>query len=68
MPADEEITVAEAADLMNVSMPYVRELLERGDLRSLERTDVADHREVDRTHRLAAVHALASEAQELGLY
>lgn len=68
MPADEELTVAEAADLMNVSVPYVRQLLEGGDLRSLQRTDVADYQEVDRARRFSAVRTLASEAQELGLY
>jgi hypothetical protein len=68
MPADEELTVAEAADLMNVSVPYVHRLLERGELRSLERTHVADYREVDRARRLGAVGTLAAEAQELGLY
>jgi hypothetical protein len=68
MAADEELTVEEAADLLNGSVAYVRQLLEGGDLRSLERTHVADYREIDRARRLAAVDALASEAQELGLY
>lgn len=68
MEADEELTVAEAADQKNVSVPYLNRLLERGELRSLQRAHVTDYLEVDRARRLTAVDALASEAQKLGLY
>ncbi|KAA0232230.1 MAG: hypothetical protein JJLCMIEE_02802 [Acidimicrobiales bacterium] len=68
MSAEEELSVEEAADLMSVSMPYVHRLLERGELRSLERAQVTRFLEVDRARRLAAIDALAAEAQELGLY
>lgn len=53
---------------MNVSVPYLNRLFERGELRSLQRAHVTDYLEVDRARRLTAVDALASEAQKLGLY
>lgn len=68
MAAEEELTIDEAADLLNVSVPYVRELLGGGDLLSLDPAHVTSHLGVDRARRLAAVDALASEAQELGIY
>jgi excisionase family DNA binding protein len=73
---DEEVTTQEAADLLNVSRPFVVGLIERCELpgrkvgarRRVRLADVLTYREIQRARQRQAADALAAEAQELGIY
>ena len=72
---DEEVTTQDAANLLNVSRPYVVGLIERRELpcrkvgsrRRLRLVDVLTYREIQQARQRDAADALASEAQELGI-
>jgi len=73
--ADEELTTGEAAELLNVSRPYLVELLEEGEIpfhkvgthRRVRREDVLDHKAKMREEAEEAMQNLADQAQEKGL-
>lgn len=73
---DNEITTGRAAELLNVSRPYLVDLVDRGEIpsrkvgtrRRLRLADVLLYRDIDQARRLTAVRDLAAEARELGLY
>ena len=72
---DAEITTQEAADLLNVSRPYLVGLIEKGDLparkvgprRRLMLADVLTYRIENKAKRREALRELAAIDQEYGL-
>lgn len=72
---EEEISTQQAAELLNVSRPYLVKLVESGALphrkvgprRRLYLEDVLTYRAGLDTQRQAALQALADDLQELGL-
>jgi excisionase family DNA binding protein len=75
VPLEPEITTQQAADLLNVSRPYVVGLIEKGTLparmvgnhRRLPLQDVLAYKADSRAKRRQALHELAAYDQELGL-
>jgi excisionase family DNA binding protein len=73
---NDEITTGQAAELLNVSRPYLVGLVDAGEIpsrkvgtrRRLRLIDVIRYRDIEATRQTAAVRDLAREAQELGLY
>ena len=74
-PIHAELTTQEAADLLNVSRPFVVKLIESEELpcrlvgrhRRIRFEDVMDYKERTDAKRREALNELAQQAQELGL-
>ena len=75
VPLEAEITTQQAADLLNVSRPYVVGMIEKGTLparlvgnqRRLPLKDVLTYKADNRAKRLKTLEELAALDQELGL-
>jgi excisionase family DNA binding protein len=73
---DEELTTQQAADLLNVSRPFLTKLLARGDIphhrvgthRRVYRSEVESYRELQAARAREAMRDMAEQAEELGLY
>jgi excisionase family DNA binding protein len=76
VPFQEEITTQQAADLLNVSRPYLVGMIEKGELpvrmvgnqRRLPLKNVLTYREENRAKRLETLQELVAHDQKLGLY
>ena len=74
-PTDVEVTTQQAADLLNVSRPYLVGLIDKGELpvrkvgnqRRLPLADVLEYKDRTRANRLEALRELTALDQELGL-
>jgi excisionase family DNA binding protein len=76
VPFAEEITTQQAADLLNVSRPFLESMIDKGELparmvgdqRRLPLKDVLAYRQDNRAKRLGTLKELVAHDQELGLF
>lgn len=75
IPLHAELTTQEAANLLNISRPFLNKILGRGELkfhkigthRRIKFSDLEEYRRTREQERAAALEALAEQAQELGM-
>lgn len=76
VPINREVTTQEAADILNVSRPYLVKLLEQGDIpfikvgshRRIRLEDLLEYKERRDDERDKALAELTQLSQDLGLY
>lgn len=76
VPINKEVTTQEAADILNVSRPYLVKLLEQGDIpfikvgahRRIRLDDLMEYKERRDAERDKALAELTQLSQDLGLY
>ena len=75
IPMDKELTTQQAADILNVSRPYLNKILDLGDIahrkvgrnRRIKFSDLMEYKKTQELKSKAAIQELADQAQELDM-